>query len=529
MPRCSLHLVLLVSVVLTAIVARVSFPLGIPGEWTWERYAELPSLGSALTLSLTGLVVLGVILLGARRIRRAGRLALTAWLTTLVLATFAWLWVVQEEVPNPLLRLSKAGWVLYYPGPSGYFTEAKRSSGNRANFLRNYTATLAKGDVLHQGTHPPGLIVAYWGLMDVSQGSAIAGVADGTQPESVASALDVIGELTARAPTPLVEADGRVLWLAMLLVQISVALCVVPLYALLGTRHDAETSWWAASLWAGVPAVAIFLPKSDALLAFTGLLGLLCWVYALRSSSVTGRILAAIATGLVFWLGLCISLATLPVGIAATVLTVWDVVSSPAGERGSRLRRVTVPVAVALSVLLGAIGLVALTTGMNLFEVWSWNFRNHAAFYAKFDRTWWKWLLVNPVELGVAAGLPLAILASLGLRLGPEVSSNPTPDAPPCPGSGLPFALVVTGLALWISGKNAGEAARLWIFLMPWLCLLAGNTLARAIARGERALPVLAVICQLACSAILTTHVSGFLSGIPAGSSGSAAPLHANR
>ena len=35
-----------------------------------------------------------------------------------------------------------------------------------------------------------------------------------------------------------------------------------------------------------------------------------------------------------------------------------------------------------------------------------WNFRNHAAFYDHYTRTYWKWLLVNPIELIFAVGAP---------------------------------------------------------------------------------------------------------------------------
>ena len=33
----------------------------------------------------------------------------------------------------------------------------------------------------------------------------------------------------------------------------------------------------------------------------------------------------------------------------------------------------------------------------------------------------------------------------------------------------------VTLLILWLSGKTSGEAARLWIFLMPWLLWVCGR------------------------------------------------------
>ena len=554
-----MRLVLLaLCVVLTLLVAILPFPLGIPGEWTWERYPDAPTLGSWVAPVLAGLVVVAVMLAGARRIPRAGRVAIAGWLTALVAAAFAWLWVVQEEVPSPVHGLAKAAWVLYYPGPSGYFTEARRTASERFVTLQNYTSTLKKGDVLHQGTHPPGLIVAYWGLMDVSRLGPVAAIADRTQPESVRRGFDeiLIEQRKRHSPTPLTQHDRRVLWLAMLLVQLTAAMTVAPLYALVRLDHDAETSWWTASPWAGVPAVAIFLPKSDVLLAFVGLLALLCWALAVRSATWPGRILAAASAGIAFWLGLCISLAMLPVGFAAAVLAGWDVWTASA-DRRQRLGHIAILAATTLAVLCIAVAIAWLATGLNLFEVWAWNYRNHAAFYAQFPRTWSKWLLVNPVELAVAAGLPLAALVVLGwlsrgtandfgfwiLDFGfsrreslDQVQELPTDlnpkskiENPKSPPLALPLALMVTWLVLWLSGKNSGEAARLWIFLMPWLCVLCARAIGQAVSRNDRALPVAALVCQLACSAILTLHVSGFLSGVPAARADSPVPAAANR
>src|SRR4029077_14509476 len=48
---------------------------------------------------------------------------------------------------------------------------------------------------------------------------------------------------------------------------------------------------------------------------------------------------------------------------------------------------------------------------INLAAVWWLNLNNHAGFYRQYPRTYWKWLLVNPVEFAVAAGVPLAVLA----------------------------------------------------------------------------------------------------------------------
>ncbi|OYW19879.1 MAG: hypothetical protein B7Z55_08105, partial [Planctomycetales bacterium 12-60-4] len=76
------------------------------------------------------------------------------------------------------------------------------------------------------------------------------------------------------------------------------------------------------------------------------------------------------------------------------------------------------------------------------------------------------------------------------------------------------LGLVVWGL-LWLSGKNSGEAARLWLLLMPGLVWLAGQSLVQRHSGStptlldlRRALGSL-ILALIVC--ILTVHrVGGF-------------------
>jgi hypothetical protein len=111
------------------------------------------------------------------------------------------------------------------------------------------------------------------------------------------------------------------------------------------------------------------------------------------------------------------------------------------------------------------------------------------------------------VELAVAAGPAVAMLALIGSgRTLKEGFRSPLALS----------VLLVWGL-LWVSGKNMGEAARLWIFLTPWLLVVA--------AHGLRAVPAsadeidtatmnrrwLILIALQAVLCLLTAHrVDGF-------------------
>ena len=57
-----------------------------------------------------------------------------------------------------------------------------------------------------------------------------------------------------------------------------------------------------------------------------------------------------------------------------------------------------------------------LATDCNIVTVWRLNLQNHSGFYEQFQRTWWKWMLVNPIELAMAVGLGAFLSCIAGAR-----------------------------------------------------------------------------------------------------------------
>lgn len=434
-----------------------SLPLGVPGEWTWTRSPVAPDFWFSLLPATVWAMGMGAVLwAGSTRIETCSRGARTIWLLLLLLMSFGMLSGLRDAAP-PEFRGAKVAWVLYYPGASGYFTEARRIKDTRV-FLANYAQGLKTGDVLHQGTHPPGLIVGYRGLMWVcGQSPWLRKGLLATIPPDLHEAFQVIAGSTVGLPTQLTEQDRCVLWLAACLMQLCAAATVLPLYALIRLHASRTTAWHLAAFWPLVPVVTIFSPKSDTCFPFAGCLVLALWLSGLRRNSM----LLCLAAGCVFWLGMTLSLAMLPVACLAGLLTLWYVWGCRTEEQlpngTTRLLR---------GLVAGGGGFLALTcvttwgTGCNLLEVWVWNYRNHAGFYAQYPRTYWKWLLVNPIEISVATGLPMA-LAAFSL---PTAWKNRRTAA-----AGPFWMSLLTWSLLWLTGKNMGEAARLWIFLIPWV------------------------------------------------------------
>ncbi len=450
-----------------------TIPLGVPGEWTWPRLpATAETLVGAGVALAAGCLYVGFVLWGRRRIGARRRAAMTAQLLLLVVVAFAWLAAIQQCVPPPS-DLGKVPYVLYYPRSSGYFWQARHEATDPVRFLTTYEELLAEQDYLHIGTHPPGLTLAYRGLLAVCESSP--GFCDAvlaTCPASVSESLRTITALSVRSGQAVTTADRATLWLAAIITLFAAAATTVGMYALVRRHFDRSTAWTVAGLWPLVPAIAVFHPKSDTLYPLLAVGAAALWLTACDRRSL----LRALGAGLVLWLGMLLSLAYVTVGLLIAVMTLWEGISlqrdhdEPAGEFNGPA---TTGRDRALLLLAGATGFVIPTVCLGVFgeinlpNVWRWNLANHALFYEHNMRTWGKWLLVNPLELALAVGLPVCLAGTVALvRLvkGRKLWSEQAALS-------VPF-LLVWGL-LWVSGKNMGEAARLWILLMPWAVMSA--------------------------------------------------------
>jgi len=475
-------------------------PLGVPGEWTWSRIPY--DAGSVAAVALGTIVAAPVaaayLLLcrfgdpgdaGREPPRMAGRLAALAALG------FAWLWVVQESGPREIDALGRSPLVLFYPSHSGYFTEARRAS-DLGGYLASYESLMAEEDVLHIGTHPPGLIVGQRVLLNLFESNPrLTRVVLATRPQSVVATTNVLVETGTgrpagdvdRPPSPAEQAE---LWAAALIVQAAAASCVAPLYFLASRSTSPSAAWRAACLWPLVPALAVFLPKSDALLPLFGLSVLALW----HGPGPTGGLRAA-AAGAIFWTGMMTSLAMLPVAALAGVLSLGRVMAAEPVARTRIAIGTLRATAVAAVTFLGLTLLAYALFDLNLLAVWSWNYRNHAGFYSQYDRTYWSWLLVNPIELTFAVGAPAAA-ACVAQLCGRLTIDKLAPLS----------AVAVIGL-LWVSGKNSGEAARLWLILMPWILWAGAGLWSGALGRcrWSAVLPL-----QMAVGFLTAVRVAGF-------------------
>lgn len=480
------------------------FPLGIPGEWVWDRIEPPSDLG--LTILFAGIwaaLFVGFVWAGATRIRDCRTWEVAAWLVGLTIAGFGWLLVAQDSAPAEY-RFSKIAWVLYYPGSSGYFGLARDHSDDFDKFLSGYEQLMSEGDVLHVGTHPPGLIIGYHQLIETCRRfpRLRRKLAD-FEPTSLSDAFSLIEQNHRGTPTALLPEHRAAIWLAALLTQLAAATTVIPLYLLLRRDLSPESAWLTVSLWPAVPAITLFLPKSDVLYPLLGMLMLYAWMTGWERRSAVRCFLA----GFVFCISLTCSLAPVMISILAGVLTLWrGWLCRPEERVPSAMKKLVFGKAWAAAGFLLPVLTFWFVAGVNLLNVWLWNYRNHAAFYNEYPRTYWKWLAINPLELAIAAGVPLTIAALVGIRqwgiLAPRSSR-----------AGIIWATLMVWGLLWLSGKNMGEAARLWIVLMPMLILMAAGCFSKMADNDQPSIPkrwVIVFVLQLLMSVLLPMVVHGF-------------------
>lgn len=483
------------AVVQIAAVWLPMIPLGVPNEWTWDR---IPYGGpEAATLFLRLFAVLPAMALylamcvaGDARIAAASRTMRRVWLVMLAGGGFLLMWTIQEAPTNAYDRLGRDPLVLYFPSSSGYFTEA-RDADAFAEYLANYEQLMSRGDVLHLGTHPPGLIALHRGLLAVYRQSPwLVDLTLTLRPESVQQTQEVVAMLAQAEGRPLSHAELAELWGASLLTRFAAVAVVVPLFLCATRTAGPVAGWRAACLWPLVPALTIFLPKSDALYPLIGMAFLACWY---RRGNCPGPFSSLLA-GVFLWIGMMLSLAMLPVAVLASLFAMQDLAMTETAGRRHAIVLLSRSVAIASAVFAALTLATYLALDLNLIAVWRWNFRNHAAFYEEFQRTYWKWLLINPLELAMAVGLPAVVAAVLGSIRQPASTSI-----------ALPIAVVIA--LLWLSGKNSGEAARLWLFLMPWIVWLSAYSWS---ADDHRHRWRVILLLQLAVGFLTSVRIGGF-------------------
>lgn len=491
-------------------------PLGVPGEWVWPRQ-PLPQNGAALVDRLfwpllAGLPLIAVAVFGELELshQKLSRMRCVIHLILLTGGTLMWHMAVLQSASSPHRELRPL-WVLYDRSASGYFLRALEDRRPVRQFLAEYESEAAKGDVLHAGTHPPGLLLLNRAALAAarSPGSGfghLAATAVSLQPTEAVDAFRLVETEAAIAPR-LTDPQFAALALTSLGSLLVCSLLPVTVYLLTRLFVPRREAWRSAALAAVIPCIDMFQPRSDVLYPTSGLLLLTLLTGSLLQNRILPRLTLAASGGIVLAGCLTVSLAHLPTLAAALLFAVLHACTRQEWRTG--LCRATVSITIAAATFVSCLLLVQWLTDCSLPRIWRLNLSNHAGFYLQYPRTWWKWLPVNLAEMSLATGLPAMLLVPAALRRALQAVTGKATAFQPA--GLLCLALTATWCLLWISGKNMGEAARLWCFAAPWwlVCLAMpdGDSGQAPLKRGNWRM---LLVCQLLACTASAALVSGY-------------------
>ncbi|WP_437206105.1 hypothetical protein [Planctomicrobium sp. SH664] len=483
-----------------------TWPLGVRGEWTWERIGDGFDPLAVLVALVVGGLLLGYVWFGARLMPTASAGRRWGLLAGLCLLGGGWLTTLISAVPG-IAGTARVPFVLYYERCSGYFWQARYQVDSLKQFLQTYPERIQDSskseNYLHLGTHPPGLTTCFVALIGACERSPrLTAFATAAQPGTIREAFEVVRENEARSHRDLRPSDCAALWLGAILVGIAAVSTCLPLFALLTRDVGAEAAWWTASMWLMVPAMAIFYPKSDVMFPFFAMLAQWQWLTAFdRRSPILG-----VAAGLTMFLATFFSLAFVPLGLILVLQFFWRqyaAKASPAEASSARFLKSPWGIVAASAVAFSApVLFIWAKFGLVLPQVWIRNLSNHAAFYEHHTRSYFGWLWTTPLELAGSLGAPIACCAVAGLWMLWKKPAGQRGE--------LLIPALVWGL-LWLSGKNRGEAARLWVFLMPFALLWGGIALNRLCgATSSRRTVTLLWLLQLVVAIGTVIRIDGF-------------------
>ena len=456
MRRAFLPLLLLLATL--DLIAMVSAQLPAangPPEWKWVYRS--PGLGG-FGLLVGALLMMVVTFLAAQdRPTDWGwalpLLIVLGWVLTLDLA---------QAQPNGFFRVLGS---LASRHSFGYVFDAGLAPPAR-ELLADYPRSSARLNQ-HARTHPPGPLLAVRALDRIGRLFPEAQPGDGSlggyAAESLQQEAQRARDRGRRVPREL-PAPATLVLLSMLLPALS-ALAAWPLHRLaqaLGLPPAAALL--AATLWLLLPARSLFTPSLDQ--ALPVFLVAAAWLAAMGGGvrSFLAGLLAALCVfcsyGYLAALPLIILLALVPRPQPAEDETEEAPVP---WVRSAAVRAV----ALAAGFLLPWIAL-ALFAGYDPWASFQAAMAQHRAI-AVTSRSYSTWLLWNPYDLLLLVGPAVVGLAAAALRPRQDGTAR--------------YRALVWGwwallAALLVSGSVRGEAGRIWLFLMPFACLLAGGAAA---------------------------------------------------
>lgn len=335
--------------------------------------------------------------------------------------------------------------------------------------LRDFPALMPSLDNEHARTHPPGLIAAFW-LTDHALRGRPALAEFISEPARLWRCTDLW--VISRPP-----ATAAALLIGAFLPLLCAALVPVAAY-LLGRRlGNASGARWAALFAASLPALLIFSPTPDQIYALLALVSLWLVVAGIQR----GRSWLIGLGGLVLSWMTMLSIGNVAWGVVVFLMAVFAMRRAHYDVR---------PLVSGLAVLAFGVASIWLVYwvgwGVAPWEVILTGLAQHRELVT-VHRSYGLWLVYNPLDFVLFAGLAVtAGLLLAGVAAMRDGGQRRTPIGL------LALILLLTLLALNLSGATRGEVGRLWLLFMPAAAVVAGGYWSRVVADRLTLLLILA-------------------------------------
>lgn len=450
-------------------------PVGIRGEWWIEYRTKLPSVTAVILFAaaMGGLVAAAYAFDRVRRGRVYGVLGCTV-LYLAVLFTGAICGPGgRAELAAPAMKRDAAGFFAEEARKiEGDVSEASEGPTSAREYLSGFPGRLAEYATDYKATvrvnnNPPGTTMVFHVARKMAE----------TWPGTARLASEAVFGLGFDGGNVTFRATVLGSWLLLF----GAALSFVPAY-LAASKLTAGRGFLAAAAVCLAGSMVLFVPGKDTLQVMFFLW--MFWFFLERQGN--RAVLWGAFYGLAAAAAFFFTLATAVVVVVMLLGAAWGTI----GQDGAHRRRELFFWLGAGGGLLGGFGLLWALWGYNSFaSLWAC-YLNHRAFYVHFPRTYWKWVLYNPVEFAMfmGGGLFAAVVWCAARR----PASDDAGGADRRTRIYLLSALAVLAV-LDISGKNASEVARLWVFFMP-LAALPALCLLRKLRLGARNVVLIAVV-----------------------------------
>lgn len=443
-------------------------PVSSPGEWSWPYDLRpvqrwwLPVMASLLIVA----VAAWWLFQEEARPNRT-RVALLALVTGSLLLQIGLIYADRPAISAELVDRALADQT------TGYYRTAA-DNDDIGSLLANYPAAMPQFDSEHVRTHPPGLVITNWLIIRL-----LAHLPALSNPlSSLVLPLRCTDLWLLEKPNQVAAGLAVTAILPLLLASLTIPLA----YMLAKKMMDHRSARLAALLVATLPALLLFSPLADQVLAFLSVAGLLLLILAIRSR----RVILFFVSGLTMALASFISLGSLAILVIGGILFVAVAWKTNKLEPGAP-RWIQWGIAFLAGLLLPWF-LYWLLYGVAPWQIVRTALDQHYQLVTS-RRNYGLWLGFNLVDLIIFTGLPV-IFGFVGALL---LAIRQTRQKRLTVTGSLSLALALVILLLLFSGSTRGEVGRIWLFFMPLLAISSASFLTGWLP-GQRSALVLVVL-----------------------------------